>query len=171
MAELIEASNKVYYFPGMSLPSDTSPVYYLRVLFPKKKKSDTPDPLQGAFCVPDASYLEGKEGMLFVLTEDSETYMTITKWYKSIANNSVGTLSERFNLIQDKLVGRTYSIFLRPPTKEEGAKVTWMYYDITTSKCDTILPHNNFTKQFVVCCGGEKLMQGAPTNFVFFGPK
>lgn len=171
MTELIDAFHSVHYLPGMSSSCDTSAFYYLRVLFPKKKKSDTPDPLHGAYCVPDASSLKGKEGMLFVLTEDPETYSTITKWYKSIANNSVGTLSERFSHIQDKLAGKTYSIFLRPSSEEEGAKVKWIYYDMATSKCDTVLPHNDFTQQFVVCCGGEKLVQGAPTNFVVFSPK
>jgi hypothetical protein len=153
--------------------SASSDVVYMSVLFKNKKRS--PDafktPLPNAVPVEDAHDLSDKTGMLYIKTKDKETFLSFNTWYKSIANSKISTLNERVDMIQ-KHMGKhgDFTIYYKP-TEAAETEVTRIYYDNEAGKCDAKLPAGEWEHEYVMCCGGEKLPQGMPTNLAVFTRK
>ena len=144
----------------------------LRALFPGKKPSTfNGDPLSDAIEVHDLSMLEGQNGTLFAMTKDPATFSSMTSWFKSIVNNDVVTLVEKYNTLLDRLgkYAENIIIFFRPAGVTLSS-TEWVFYHMSTGECSDTLPAGDWTANYVMCCGcyGEKLIQGAPNSFVLY---
>ena len=143
-----------------------------RALFPgKKPPTFNGDPLSHAIEVHDPSMLEGQYGTLFGMTKDPITFSSMASWSKSIVNNDVVTLVEKYNTLLKRL--GTYAeniiIFFRPAGVTLSS-TEWVIYHMSTGACSDTLPAGEWTPNYVMCvgCYGEKMIQGAPNSFVVY---
>jgi len=118
--------------------------------------------------------LEGRKGTLFAMTKDQSTFLSMTSWFKSIANKDVGTLKDTYNTLVERLgdYAENIIIFFRP-AGVTLIETEWVFYHMSTGECSATLPAGDWTANYVMCCGcyGEKMIQGAPNSFVVYTKK
>lgn len=184
--DLIEAVLQTPTVPS----SSTSEKVLMRVDF-KKGKGKFPcvsNPIHGCKTTTDMTPKEFQEkGMFFLTTKNPEAFRWASDKSKAIANTHVGdkeekngtktpgTLLDRLENIRFWMEEKDhancykgqYEILFRP-AGSEVVDAPWIEYRVDTKEYSAVLPSGSWDIAYVMCCGGEKFQQGAPTAFVMY---